>query len=154
MTTSGKTLIALLLIKHFAGAYQEGKQTLFLVPSIALAGQHTTTLLANLPYTVATACHNVTRTIGSKEKLSQANILVATHGAAKDLLMHYGDLFSFKRLNLLIVDECHYCSGEHGYSAIMKNFYHSLPIEKRPRVLGLTASPLVNVKVDVDDDNC
>ncbi len=150
--TLGKTLIALLLIKHFASAYKDGKQTLFLVPSIALAGQHTTTLLANLPYTVATACHNSTRGIGSKEKLAQANILVATHGAVRDLLMHYGDLFSMERLNLLIVDECHYCSGEHGYSNIMKNFYHRLPVDKRPRVLGLTASPLVNVKVDVDDE--
>lgn len=150
-TGQGKTLIALLLIKHFAQAYQEGKQTLFLVPSIALAGQHTTTLLANLPYTVATACHSSTRTTANKEILAQANILVATHGAARDLFMHYGDMFSFERINLLIVDECHYCSGEHGYSTIMKNFYHRLPVEKRPRVLGLTASPLVNVKVDIDD---
>ena len=125
---------------------------MFLVPSIALAGQHTTTLLANLPYTVATACHNSTRGATSKEKLAQANILVATHGAARDLFMHYGDLFSVERLNLLVVDECHYCSGEHGYSTIMKNFYHRLPVEKRPRVLGLTASPLVNVKIDVDDE--
>lgn len=151
-TGQGKTLIALLLIKHYAKSYQEGKQTLFLVPSIALAGQHTTTLLANLPFTVATACHNSTRSTGNKEKLAQANILVATHGAARDLLMHYGDIFSFERINLLIVDECHYCSGEHGYSTIMKNFYHRLPREKRPRVLGLTASPLVNVKIDVDDE--
>ncbi len=151
-TGQGKTLIALLLIKHFAKDFEEGKQTLFLVPSIALAGQHTTTLLANLPYTVATACHNSTRTTGSKEKMAQANILVATHGAARDLLMHYGDIFSIERVNLLIVDECHYCSGEHGYSTIMKNFYHRLPAEKRPRVLGLTASPLVNVKIDVDDE--
>ena len=33
----------------------------------------------------------------------------------------------------------------------MKNFYHRLPPKDRPRVLGLTASPLVNVKRDVDD---
>jgi hypothetical protein len=151
-TGQGKTLIALLLIKHFATAFQEGKQTLFLVPSIALAGQHTTTLLANLPYTVATACHNSTRTAQSKEKMAEANILVATHGAARDLLMHYGDIFSFSRINLIIVDECHYCSGEHGYATIMKNFYHRLPVDKRPRVLGLTASPLVNVKIDIDDE--
>ena len=30
-TGQGKTLIALLLIKHYAKSYQEGKQTLFLV---------------------------------------------------------------------------------------------------------------------------
>jgi len=152
-TGQGKTLIALLLIRHFAqNAFENGKQTLFLVPSVALAIQHTTTLEANLPYTVATACHNSTTPAGSRERMAQAQILVATHGAARDLLMHYGDMFSFERINLLIVDECHYASGEHGYASIMKNFYHRLPPESRPRVLGLTASPLVNIKSDVDDE--
>lgn len=55
-TGQGKTLIAFLLIRHYSKAYEEGKQTLFLVPSIALAVQHTTTLRANLPFKVATAC--------------------------------------------------------------------------------------------------
>lgn len=154
-TGQGKTLIALLLIRHFAqveDAYRKGKQTLFLVPSVALATQHTTTLQANLPYTVATACHNSTKANGSRERMAETNILVATHGAARDLFMHYGDMFSFDRINLLVVDECHYTSGEHGYATIMRNFYHRLPREKRPRVLGLTASPLVNIKSDVDDD--
>ena len=160
-TGQGKTLIGLLLIRHFAHvnqkgepwhAYENGQQTLFLVPSVALATQHTTTLQANLPYTVATACHNSTKANGSRESMAEANILVATHGAARDLFMHYGDLFSFNKINLLIVDECHYASGEHGYSTIMRNFYHRLPLENRPRVLGLTASPLVNIKSDVDDE--
>lgn len=153
-TGQGKTLIALLLIRHFAqvdDAYNKGKQTLFLVPSVALATQHSCTLHANLPYTVATACHNSTKANGSRESMAEANILVATHGAARDLFMHYGDMFSFERINLLIVDECHYTSGEHGYATIMRNFYHRLPRDKRPRVLGLTASPLVNIKSDLDD---
>ena len=34
----------------------------------------------------------------------------------------------------------------------MKNFYHRLEKCHRPRVLGLTASPLVNIKSDVDDE--
>lgn len=150
-TGQGKTLIALLLIRHFAGAYEEGKQTLFLVPSVALATQHTTTLQANLPYTVAAAYNNSTKANGAREAMAKANILVATHGAARDLFMHYGELFSFERINLLIVDECHYASGEHGYTTILRNFYHKLPKELRPRVLGLTASPLVNIKVDVEE---
>lgn len=50
-TGQGKTLVALLCIKHFSvPAYEEGKQTLFLVPSIALAVQHTTILRAILPF--------------------------------------------------------------------------------------------------------
>lgn len=154
-TGQGKTLIALLLIRHYADQddYSNGKQTLFLVPSVALAMQHTTTLMANLPYTVATACNNASvKASTSRDDMARANILVATHGAARDLFMHYGELFSFERINLLIVDECHYASGDHEYATIMRNFYHRLPREKRPRVLGLTASPLVNIKTDTDDE--
>jgi endoribonuclease Dicer len=151
-TGQGKTLIALLLIRHFAKAYEDGKQTLFLVPSVAICTQHTTTLQANLPYTVAAAYNNSTKANGAREAMAKANILVATHGAARDLFMHYGELFSFERINLLIVDECHYASGEHGYATILRNFYHKLPRVLRPRVLGLTASPLVNIKIHMDDE--
>lgn len=38
-TGYGKTLIALLCIRHFSQAFEEGKHTLFLVPSVALAIQ-------------------------------------------------------------------------------------------------------------------
>lgn len=138
-TGKGKTLVALLLIRHLSYLYQEGKQTLFLVPSVALAMQHSATLRANLPYTVATASHNSTRNPGAREAMAASNILVATHGAILDLFMHYGDLFQMQRINLLVVDECHYACGEHGYAQIMKNFYHPLDTNTRPRVLGLVS---------------
>lgn len=138
-TGKGKTLIALLLIRHFSHMFEYGKQTIFLVPSVALATQHTITLEANLPYTVATANHNSMRNEVARDSFAKANILVATHGALKHLLMHYGDMFNMRRVNLCIVDECHYTHGEHGYAHIMKNFYHSIPKGDRPRVLGLVS---------------
>jgi endoribonuclease Dicer len=138
-TGKGKTLVALLLIRYLSPLFQEGKQTLFLVPSVALAMQHSSTLRANLPYTVATASHNSTRNPGAREAMAAANILVATHGAMLDLFMHYGDLFQMQRINLLVVDECHYARGEHGYAQIMRNFYHPLDSHTRPRVLGLVS---------------
>jgi len=128
------------------------KQTLFLVPSIALAIQHTATLRANLPYVVATACNQLARSTRAREELLKANIIVATHGAARNLFMHYGDMFKLQKMNLIVVDECHYAIGDHGYATLFKNFYHTIEcIEHRPRILGLTASPLVNVRKDVDD---
>ena len=66
--------------------------------------------------------------------------------------MHYGDMFYMGRFNLVVVDECHYCVGNHPYSIIMKQFYHALPKEKRPHVLGLTASPLLNVRDTHSDE--
>ena len=151
-TGKGKTLIALLLIRHFAAAFDEGKQALFLVPSVALAIQQTTTLQANLPYTVATACRATTKAKPARQKLSEANIIVATHGAMHDLLMHYEDLFQMKRFCLLILDECHYATRNHIYASIMSKWYHTLPTTERPHVLGLTASPLSNVKYTHSDE--
>ncbi len=60
--------------------------------------------------------------------------------------MHYGDLFSMRRFNVVVMDECHYCAGNHAYAIIMNKFYHTIPKEERPHVLGLTASPLVSVR--------
>jgi hypothetical protein len=61
-----------------------------------------------------------------------------------DLLMHWGDMFSLDRFNLVVIDECHYASGGHPYRHLMTKFYHSLPPEDRPHILGLTASPLIS----------
>ena len=145
-TGKGKTLIALLTIQHFAPAFEEGKQTLFMVPSVPLCIQQSTTLQANLPYNIKVACIHVGQSESARQELAEANIIVATHGAIHDLLMHYGDMFQMERFNLVVFDECHYASGHHHYKSIMEKFYHVLPKEKRPRILGLTASPLLNVK--------
>lgn len=67
--------------------------------------------------------------------------------------MHYGDLFSMDRINLLVIDECHNAIGSHCYATLMKRFYHTLPNSSRPRVLGLTASPLVKAKPTHTEEN-
>jgi hypothetical protein len=146
-TGFGKTLIALLCIRHFSPDFDKGRQTLFLVPSVALAIQQSTTLRANLPkYTIQTAYYASSNSEVSRRALAEANVLVATHGAIHDLLNHYGDMFYMEKFNLLVIDECHYATGNHAYAVLMKKFYHTTSPDKRPRVLGLTASPLVNVK--------
>jgi endoribonuclease Dicer len=81
-TGFGKTLVALLLIRHHGAAFREGKQTLFLVPSVALAIQQSVTLRANLPnYSIQTACYETASTSIAREELAKANVVVATHGA-------------------------------------------------------------------------
>ncbi len=50
------------------------------------------------------------------------------------------------------MDECHYASGNHPYMHLMTKFYHTLPKKDRPHILGLTASPLLNVKETHSDD--
>ena len=159
---SPQTLIALLLIKEYAADFEKGKQTVFLVPSVALAVQQSISIAANLPYTVGKAYAATTHSEVARHKLAQCNIIVATHGACLDLLLHYGDLFQMSRWSLLILDECHNCTGNSPYVSIMKNFYHrprtagiddddNNNVDDRPRILGLTASPLINVKKNHSD---
>ena len=64
------------------------RQILFLVPSIALCVQHSDTLRANLNCSVATACHTSSHTARSRDEISRSDVIVATHGTAKDLLQH------------------------------------------------------------------
>jgi superfamily II DNA or RNA helicase len=159
-TGKGKTLIALLCINHFLenravegqSLNNKRRQALFLVPSVALALQQTTTLRANLPHTVETACWNCAKV--DRVVLSEADVLVATHGSMHDLLMHYGDMFTIERYDLIVVDECHYAHGNHQYKLIMDKWYHSIQDAKaRPRILGLTASPVINVKSNHTDEH-
>jgi hypothetical protein len=69
-----------------------------------------------------------------------------------DMLQHYADIFTMSKFNLLVVDECHYATGNHPYSLIMNKFYHTIPKEDRPHILGLTASPLINVRESHTDE--
>jgi endoribonuclease Dicer len=46
------------------------------------------------------------------------------------------------QVNLLIMDECHHCKKNHPYNIIMREFYTRCPPNSRPRVFGMTASPL------------
>jgi hypothetical protein len=130
------------------------KQTLFMVPSVALAIQQSLTLSANLPHLhVETACYTSASSKRARTLLSKCDVIVATHGVIQDLLMHYGDTFRMQLFNLIVIDECHYAaSGNHTYRHLMKKFYHSLESQQRPRVLGLTASPLLNVKENHSDE--
>jgi hypothetical protein len=68
-----------------------------------------------------------------------------------DLLMHWGDLFSLARFNLVVIDECHYACGSHPYRHLMTKFYHTLPPDDRPHILGLTASPLISFSENNSD---
>ena len=100
-TGMGKTLISIMLMKEFLARKDrvEKKQILFLVPSIALAVQHTDSFKANLPCKVETACHTSSSSARAREDIAVADVVVATHGAAKDLLTHYPDVMCLEKVN-------------------------------------------------------
>ena len=52
----------------------------------------------------------------------------------------------------MIMDECHYATGNHNYATLLQKFHHSLSKDDRPRILGLTASPLINVSIRTNEE--
>ena len=59
------------------------------------------------------------------------------------------DLF-YRRANvpqvsLIVFDECHHCRKNHAYNAIMREYYQ-IPPPFRPKIFGMTASPIWNPK--------
>lgn len=48
-------------------------------------------------------------------------------------------------VRLLIFDEAHHAVKRHPYCLIMREFYHQAPHRARPRIFGMTASP-VNIR--------
>lgn len=73
-----------------------------------------------------------------------------------DILLHclHHSFVKMTQINLLIFDEAHHTKKNHPYARIMKDFY--APMEKaslrRPRILGMTASPIDSKSKHFDID--
>ncbi|XP_068243252.1 endoribonuclease Dicer-like isoform X2 [Palaemon carinicauda] len=105
-TGSGKTFIAVLLIKEFADEWAD--------------------------------------------ELEEHEVIIVTAQIFLELILHAR--LPLRKVNLLIMDECHHAVGSHPMREIMRQ-YDSLKrsdTDKCPRVLGLTAS-VINKKCNKDD---
>lgn len=49
------------------------------------------------------------------------------------------------QISLIVFDECHHCRKNHAYNAIMREYYQT-PQPLRPKIFGMTASPIWNPK--------
>ena len=54
-------------------------------------------------------------------------------------------LWSLDRVSLLVVDECHHTRKNHPYNNILREYLHVAP-SRRPKVFGMTASPIWDIK--------
>jgi endoribonuclease Dicer len=71
-------------------------------------------------------------------------VIVCTAQVLVECMMHSFILIS--RINLLIFDEAHHAKSNHPYARVIKDHYvHEPDPSKRPRIFGMTASP-VDVK--------
>ncbi|KAG6035504.1 hypothetical protein E4U41_006045 [Claviceps citrina] len=149
-TGSGKTLIAVLLLRHILdGELQrraEGKPdktAFFIVDKVVLCLQQYDVLFANLDYPVGKFYGNTVTGLKTKEdwnaQIRDNMAIVCTAQILLDLLG--SGLLSMDRINLLIFDEAHHTKKSHPYARIVRDHYLRMKTD-RPRILGMTASPV------------
>ncbi|KAL9108458.1 MAG: hypothetical protein Q9227_006792 [Pyrenula ochraceoflavens] len=155
-TGSGKTLIAVMLLKHILKqehidrANGQGRKTaFFLVDSVTLVFQQHAVLANNLD------SREIGRLCGADDtdkweredwvrQLEQYNVIVCTAEVLAQALLKA--FVRMQNVSLLIFDEAHHCHDNHPYARIMKDHYLNCPM--KPRIFGMTASP-VNAKTDL-----
>ncbi|KAJ3566679.1 hypothetical protein NP233_g6850 [Leucocoprinus birnbaumii] len=148
-TGSGKTLIGLLLIKWIsAHENSKDKLTIFLVPRVALVEQQAKYLSGSTALRVSRFSGaldiDLSDRLRWKRRLEQCDVIVMTPQILVNLITH--SLLTLQRVALLVFDECHHTRKNHPYNIIMREYFHINATEQRPRIFGMTASPIWNVK--------
>ncbi|CAE6519845.1 unnamed protein product [Rhizoctonia solani] len=150
-TGSGKTQIAVMLLKHIMSlraADSNPKKAVFLVASVPLAEQQGDFLDSQLPLRVNKFYGSMGVDYWDRERWAKAfaesDIMVMTAQVLHDLLNHAH--WSIDKILLLVFDEAHHCNKNHVYAQIMRTHYRHCPISERPRIFGMTASPIFNIR--------
>ncbi|XP_047049658.1 endoribonuclease Dicer homolog 3a-like [Lolium rigidum] len=155
-TGAGKTMIAVMLMKAFAREIDRSKDdwkiTIFLAPNVQLVEQQCKVIKTHTDFEVGLYC-GATRADqwgGDRwrEQVSKHQVMVMIPDVLLNALRKA--FFSLDMVNLMIFDECHNATGSHPYSMIMKEFYHHS--EYKPKVFGMTASPVIKKGVSSDLD--
>ncbi|KAI8331367.1 dicer-2 protein [Chlamydoabsidia padenii] len=150
-TGSGKTLIAVMLIKQMALQEKldrlvrhKTKLTFFLVDRVPLVFQQAGVIRANCDVEVQHMCGQMDVDHWSEKKwktlFEEVDVCVMTAQIFLDILRH--GFVRMDNVNLLIFDECHHAIKRHPYNVVMREFYDTCPELERPRIFGMTASPL------------
>ncbi|KAH9882094.1 Dicer-like protein 1 [Plenodomus biglobosus] len=151
-TGSGKTHIATLLLKHVLddelehrAAGRSPRIAAFLVDSVNLVFQQANVLRCGLDQNVESICGSMGTSLWNKstwDKHFQKNmVIVCTAEVLVQCVMH--SFITMAQINLLIFDEAHHAKNNHPYARIMKDYYiQELDVSKRPRIFGMTASPI------------
>ena len=165
-TGSGKTLIAILALRQLAAAplpannRRDNRKRLvvFLTPTTTLVSQQAQVIEAQTSLRVKSFVGAQGVDYWKRDKwqqeLDEADVVVLTPQIWLDILRNaYYDL---RDVQLVIFDEAHHAQKSHPYALIMREHYHPLKArhEPVPRILGLTASPIWNVKKPQEAIRC
>lgn len=147
-TGSGKTFISILLIKWIV--LQEsarGKVIVFLVPKVALVEQQANFIAAHTPLRVkkfhGSLDLELTDRANWRTSFEKSDVVVMTAQIFLNIVTH--SHWSIDKVSLLVFDECHHTRKNHAYNGIMREYFQT-PSFQRPKVFGMTASPIWNPK--------
>ncbi|CEJ61633.1 hypothetical protein PMG11_10161 [Penicillium brasilianum] len=150
-TGSGKTQIAVLRIISELERCSADKLVWFLAPTVALCLQQHDVIASQIPSVktrVLIGADNVDRWTEQaiwNNALKDIRVVCSTHAVLSDALNH--GFVRMSQLALLVFDEAHHCTRGHPANKIMQYHYHpalsKLGPDAVPRILGLTASPIV-----------
>ncbi|KAG8627840.1 hypothetical protein KVT40_003713 [Elsinoe batatas] len=158
-TGTGKTLIAVLLLRHIVDqelddrlAGKPSRIAFFLVPAVNLVFQQQAVLKHNLNHEVARIYGAMGIDLWTKDKwhkhFAKNKVIVCTPEVLHLCLSH--GFIRMDQINLLIFDEAHHAKQSHPYCKIMRDYFHPLDKVRRPRVFGMTASPIDAKAEDMD----
>ncbi|OAX85561.1 hypothetical protein ACJ72_00055 [Emergomyces africanus] len=157
-TGSGKTLIAVLLLKHMVqneladrASGKSPRISFFLVDTVTLVFQQAAVLNANIDQNIGKFCGAMQTDLWSKDTwekhFSNNMIIVCTAEVLHQCLLR--SFIQMKQINILIFDEAHHAKRDHPYARIVKDFYLQMTeVQHKPKIFGMTASP-VDAKVDI-----
>ncbi|KAJ7724192.1 hypothetical protein DFH07DRAFT_1067086, partial [Mycena maculata] len=145
-TGGGKTFISLLLLKWVALQRPENK-VIFLVPKVALVEQQGDFVASRSTLRVM-KLHgaleiDLADRRGWRSKFERHDVFVMTAQIFLNLITH--SLWSIEKVALMVFDEAHHANKNHPYNGIMREYYEVSPT-LRPKIFGMTASPIWNVK--------
>ncbi|XP_031480504.1 endoribonuclease Dicer homolog 3a-like isoform X2 [Nymphaea colorata] len=154
-TGSGKTMIAIMLMKEIARQLRDGgdkRLIIFLAPTVHLVNQQysvikTHTDLHVAEYYGAKGIDDWDLRCWQKETCEK-EVMVMTPQILLDALRNA--FITVDMVRLLIFDECHRATGNHPYAKIMLEYYHKT--DHKPKVFGMTASPVIRKGVSSAED--
>ncbi|XP_047256670.1 endoribonuclease Dicer homolog 2-like [Capsicum annuum] len=148
-TGSGKTLIAIMLLRSYAYLLRKPSPyiAVFLVPTVVLVTQQGDALKMHTDLKVGTYWGEMGVDFWDastwKHEVDKHEVLVMTPAILLSALRHR--FLQLNMIKVMIFDECHNARGRHPYASIMSEFYHrqlTRDSAQLPRIFGMTASPI------------
>ncbi|KAJ7243385.1 hypothetical protein B0H12DRAFT_1130925 [Mycena haematopus] len=145
-TGAGKTFIGLLLLK-WVSEIRPGAKSIFLVPKVALVEQQGQFVASNSLLRVIKLHGGLEIDLADRKgwtkKFEKHDVFVMTPQIFLDLITH--SLWGIDKVALMIFDECHHARKNHPYNGIMREYFEIASPQLRPKIFGMTASPVCNI---------